>query len=325
MTDTPEIAVVVASKDRPIRLRWLLNALQEQTLADDRWEVVVAHDSTGPETEELLRTHPLAEAGTLRHLTLPPSPWSAGKLRNAGWRATSAPVIAFTDDDCRPPAEWVERALDAAREHPGAIVQGRTADDPEDKVEWHGPHVHHQAINPPVAYAQTCNIVYPRALLEEVSGFVEEPPLSAGEDTDLALRAQKQAGAEYVGDPEVLTYHAIQAASLPNRVRSLWRWGDLAWLVKRHPEMRGEFHLNLFWKRTHVWLPLALAGLVLGRRNPLWLALAAPWVAHSAPHHGSDPNGRLREMSELPGRLVHDSVEMAALARGSVKHRSLLL
>ena len=28
----PEIAVVVPSHDRPVRLRWLLNALEEQTL-----------------------------------------------------------------------------------------------------------------------------------------------------------------------------------------------------------------------------------------------------------------------------------------------------
>jgi hypothetical protein len=89
--------------------------------------------------------------------------------------------------------------------------------------------------------------------------------------------------------------------------------------------MRDVFFLNMFWKRTHVWLPFAIAGLVLGRRNPLWLALTAPWVAHSAPRHGSNPQGRLREMSELPGKLVHDSVEMAALARGSIKHRSLFL
>ena len=55
----------MASRDRAIRLRWLLNALEEQTLPAERWEVVVAHDSIGPETEQLLRSHPLAEAGVL--------------------------------------------------------------------------------------------------------------------------------------------------------------------------------------------------------------------------------------------------------------------
>ena len=69
----PEISVVVASHDRPVRLRWLLNALEEQTLDPARWEVVVGHDSAGPETAELLATHPLARSGRLRHVALPPA------------------------------------------------------------------------------------------------------------------------------------------------------------------------------------------------------------------------------------------------------------
>ena len=101
----PLISVAVASHDRPLRLRWLLNALEEQTLAD--FEVIVAHDS-GPETEELLRTHPLASDGRLRHLSFRPGPGPAEK-RNAAWMAARAPLIAFTDDDCRPPADWLER------------------------------------------------------------------------------------------------------------------------------------------------------------------------------------------------------------------------
>src|SRR6478672_2900983 len=67
-----ELSVIVASHDRPLRLRWLLNALEAQTLDRALWEVVVGHDSAGPETEELLTTHPLAQAGVLRHVRLEP-------------------------------------------------------------------------------------------------------------------------------------------------------------------------------------------------------------------------------------------------------------
>src|SRR5919197_695207 len=95
LVTVPEISVVVPSHDRPLRLRWLLNALEEQTLDRSRWEVVVAHDSAGPETEELLRTHPLAAAGVLRHLTFAPGPGPAAK-RNAAWRLARAGTIVFT-------------------------------------------------------------------------------------------------------------------------------------------------------------------------------------------------------------------------------------
>ena len=43
----PDVSVVVPSHARRLRLRWLLNALEEQTLAPERFEVIVVHDYTG--------------------------------------------------------------------------------------------------------------------------------------------------------------------------------------------------------------------------------------------------------------------------------------
>ena len=318
----PEIAVVVASHDRPLRLRWLLNALEEQTLDPERWEIVVAHDSTEPNTDELLRELPLAEAGLLSAVRLPAGSARPGANRNAGWRKARAPVVAFTDDDCRPPPEWVARALDAARRHPGAIVQGTTRPDPYESNLLRAPHFHTQSITPPVPYGQACNIVYPRELLERLGGFDERQ--LTGEDTELAVRA-RESGAPYLAAPEVLTYHAVQPLWLPGMLRSLWRWQDLPYLVKRHPQLRRSFPLSLFWKPSHAWLPLLLAGAVLERRNPLFGLLAIPWLAHRFPQRGSDPRGRLRGFLELPAQVAIDLTELAALARGSLRHRTLFL
>lgn len=326
MTAAPEISVCVPSHDRPLRLRWLLNALAEQTLDPARWEVVVAHDSSGPETEELLRSHPLARDGVLRHLSFAPGPGPAQK-RNAAWRAARAPVVLFTDDDCRPPADWVERALAAVTAHPGAIVQGATAVDPDEEVvRLHAPHARFQLIEPPVIWAQTCNIAYPRDVLEAVGGFDEELPVAAGEDTDLALRA-RAVGAPYVGAPEVVTYHAVEPATVLTRMREVWRWQHIPYVAKRHPEIRAGMPLGIFWKRTHARVPLLLAGAVaVARRRPaLGLLLALPWVLESLPSYGPSLRGRVRAIAELPGHAAIDLVEFAALARGSVRHRSLLL
>src|SRR3954471_814692 len=107
----PEISVVVPSHERPLRLRWLLNALEEQTLPRERWELVVVHDSRGDETVKLLDEHPLAKAGVLRHRRLEPGTGSPSRQRNVGWRMAGAPLVAFTDDDCRPEPEWLPRLL----------------------------------------------------------------------------------------------------------------------------------------------------------------------------------------------------------------------
>src|SRR3954447_9385248 len=129
----PEISVVIASHDRPVRLRWLLNALEEQTLAPERFDVGVGHDSHDPETETLLHSHPLTEAGRLRSVRLPAGSAPPGRNRNAALGLVGAPLVVFTDDDCRPPPEWLERALVAAHRHPGAIVQGTTRPDPDEE------------------------------------------------------------------------------------------------------------------------------------------------------------------------------------------------
>lgn len=321
VVSAPQISVAVPSHDRPLRLRWLLNALEEQTLERGRFEVVVGHDS-GPETTELLREHPLAGDGTLREVRLPPGTGPPGANRNVAWRAARADTIVFTDDDCRPPADWLERALEAVREHPGEIVQGRTAPDPDEWALMRAPYRHTQDISPPSGYAEACNIVYPRSVLERQGGFDER--LHTGEDSDLMLRA-RQAGTAYVGHARMLTYHAVVPMSLPGLLRSLTRWKDVPEVIARHPEYRRAFPLRLFWKPTHAWAPLAVLGAWLIRRNPLFALLAAPWCSQAMPRYGTGMRGRLRALSELPASAAVTAVEFAVLAYGSARSRTLFL
>src|SRR5579884_4266990 len=96
----PLISVVIPTRDRSVRLRWLLNALADQTLEVERFEVVVANGSRRGETSALLEQHRLAQAGVLRELRTGTA--SLPVQRDLAWRATRAPLVAFTDDDCRP-------------------------------------------------------------------------------------------------------------------------------------------------------------------------------------------------------------------------------
>jgi GT2 family glycosyltransferase len=312
------VSVVVASHGRPLRLRWLLNSLEEQTLGEP-WELVIVHDYDPETTSRVIERHPLAAAGNVHAITGEGGP---GHRRNLGWRASHAELIAFIDDDCRADPAWLERLLAAAREHPGHVIQGRTRPDPFEEMVLAAPHVRTLNIEPVNSYRETCNILYPRELLERLDGFDERA--ITGEDVDLSLRALS-AGARIGAAPDALAYHAIESFTLPGILRQNLKWRHLTYLVKRHPEMRSGLPLRIFWDDEHVLVTAAAAGLVGARRHPWLLALALPYARRASWRRGEGPRRRALAVAELPGQAVRQFAEVLVMAAGSVRHRTLLL
>jgi GT2 family glycosyltransferase len=324
-SEEPAVTVVVPSHRRPEGLGVLLDALAEQTLPHDRWEVVVSHTYRPDEARRVLDGHPLAQAGVLRGIALDPRLARATRQRNAGWRAARAPLVAFTDDDCRPAPDWLERLLQCAEEYPGAIVQGTTRPDPLHHDALDGPFPRTIWVEAPGRDTQTCNILYERELLERVGGFDERFPAPAGEDVDLALRAQA-AGAIVVGAPDALVFHAVDALTLREKLRHDAKWQHLAFLVKRHPGFRRQqCVLGLWWKREHIAAPLALAAVLGAPRHPWTLLGLWPYYHLERYRYGRSRRARLRALRDMPGRWIVEMAEIGRFARGSARYRTIVL
>jgi GT2 family glycosyltransferase len=318
----PRVTVVVASHGRPLRLRWLLNALEEQTLPREDWELVVVHGYDAPTAARFLDDHPLAVTGILRQIGPPRGGGSPARQRNLGWRAARGAVVAFTDDDCRPEPSWLESLLAAAERHPGQVVQGATRPDPLEWDVFAAPHVHTLEVDPPGRFAQTCNILYPRTLLERLGGFDERAIV--GEDIDLSLRA-RETGVELAGAPAALVNHSLEAFTLPAFIRLNLRWRHLAYVVGRHPQLRRDCVLGVFWKGSHFRLALAVAGIAGSRRVPVALLLALPYLVTELSQRGARPLDVAVAAAELPGRALTDAAEIATMASGSLRYRTLVL
>lgn len=320
---SPALTVCVPSHDRPDRLHALLHALELQTLPAERFEVVVCHDSTGPETDAVLDAH----AGRVTVLREPPDSCGPARKRNRAWREGTAPVVVFTDDDCRPTPTWLQELLAVAQEHEGAVVTGTTRPDPEEAHLLGHPYARSQHIDPPAGWGQTCNIAYPRELLERLGGFDEEHfGVVAGEDTDLLMRAL-ETGAAHVAAPAALTYHAVDTTTLRGRVRSTWRWQHGVLALQRHPELRGMLHRGVFWRPAHGPFLLAAAGVATAAatRRALPLALALPYLRTRVPRYGRAPRQLAAAARDTAGLAVVDAVEVATMASGSVRYRTLVL
>jgi len=315
------VSVVVASHARHLRLRWLLNALEEQTLSE-RWEVVVVHDYDPATADRVIERHPLSETGRLRQIAIASGSGSPARQRNLGWRAAAGELIAFTDDDCRPEPDWLDRLVATSRDAPGDVVQGATRPDPLEHEVGAAPHVKSLVVDPIGPYAQCSNILYPRHLLERLDGFDERA--IAGEDVGLWLRA-RAAGSDVVAAPDAIVNHAIESHTLLGIVRQNLKWRHLAYLAKRHPEFRREFPLGIFWDEEHLRTTIALVGLLGALRSRLALALVVPYVVRGSRRRGPGRRARAVALAELPGQAVRQTAEVAGLAAGSMRHRTLLL
>jgi GT2 family glycosyltransferase len=316
------VSVVVASHARPLRLRWLLNALEEQTLDPAAWEAVVVHDYDEDTADRVIARHPLSSAGRLRHIAIEPGTGSPSRQRNIGWRAARGELVAFTDDDCRTEPEWLEALVRAARAAPGAVVQGRTRPEPHEHAILKAPHVRTLAIHPVGPYAQTANILYPRDLLERLGGFDEQA--IAGEDVGLSLRA-RAAGVPIVPAADAVVDHAVESHTLPGILRQNLKWRYLAYLVKQHPEFRREMPLGVFWDADHLRTTGALVGVLAARRAPLSLVLAVPYLRRMLARRGTGPRARVTSAAELPGQAVRQVAEVVGMVAGAVRHRTVIL
>ncbi len=315
------MAVVIPTARRETRLAFALDALAGQTLPRERFEVVVVRaDAPGP-------TSAAPDGLQVRFLWAAANSGPAAK-RNVGWRATTAPLVAFTDDDCRPAADWLEQLLAAADGRDGDfLLQGRTEPDPEEITRLHGLAVT-QEISAPSGWYETCNVAYPRELLERLGGFDErfggadagDYPVG-GEDTDLGLRAVA-AGADERFVEGAVVRHAVHSRHLARALRDTRRWRSVPLVLERHPQQRRALTAGLFGRRAHWALLVAGLALPLRRRPVLAAAALAPYLDHHLRGYAPTPLGITRGLLDLPARALVDGTEMAVTAVAAVRHRT---
>lgn len=285
------ITVVVPTVDRVDLLRRCLRGLAGH-------DVLVVHDGDAGVVALLAE---LAVPG------LQVAERGVSAKRNAGWRAASSELVAFTDDDCEPVPGWLDACADVAAD--ADLVAGPVRPHPEDTAT--GLWARTVTAEQPGFYPG-CNLVVRRELLERVGGFDEG--LHGGEDTDLAWRV-REAGGRAAWAQDGVVWHALRPVTFAAQLRSLPRWAGLALVVRRHPQLRELAHHRYFWKRSHPPALLALLGLAGAPLTP-WalLALAPLWVWRV--------NGFGLRAAEV---VVNDLAETLVMVAGSLRHRAVLL
>ena len=232
MTALPTFSIVIPTYNRPDRLVTCLQALAALDYPRDRLEVIVVDDgSPTPAVSQSLGARDAIDVRLLRQPHAGPA-----TARNTGAAQAGGDYLAFTDDDCKPDADWL-RALAArfvsAGDH---VIGGRTVnalpDNPYSSAtqllidylyEWH-------TANRAAAFFASNNLAAPAELFRARGGFHPGFPLAAGEDREFCRRWARSGG-QMTYAPEAVVRHAH-----PLTLQSFWR--------QHFTYGRGAFHFH---------------------------------------------------------------------------------
>jgi GT2 family glycosyltransferase len=341
VTNQPKITVVVCSYNGVETLAATLDALDAQTLRGVAEVIVVDDGSTDGTAPAAQRP----EVKVISHATNS----GLAAARNTGWRAASAPVVAFTDDDCRPREDWLARLVTSFAEHSAAAgIGGAITVHGNDSfatryLERNNPllpleavlaetpglagrfalylrrsaGLDHAAGTRPVSSLVGANMAFRVDALHRVGGFDERFRFgSEEEDLCRRLQADGQQGPD-VGalwfDPTAVVDHDFRPGL-----------GDTLRRSRAYGRGNGRMFLKHTGQNPVVYpLPFAVAGLLLLallRRRPGLAALAAllPPVLFSR-----WPRGAIRERN--PELLAYPYVQLAQETYGNVGMAETLL
>jgi GT2 family glycosyltransferase len=244
------VSVVVPTRNGASRLPLLFAALERQTLARDRFEVIVADDCSADETARLAAAHPLVRVVRAEE------PRGCPGATNMGVAAARAPVLAFTDDDTVPAADWLERGLALVDAAPSRIVAGRIALAVPERptaaalVDLGRGYLDQEAYVTE-GYGATANLLVRRELFERLGGF-DARFLGQGHDRAFG-EAAREAGVEIVFAPDVVVEHPARSRAR-DLARVAFRLGRGAPELRRNGVGRLR-ELRAPWRQPRYWRP----------------------------------------------------------------------
>lgn len=231
-----KISIVIPTHNRIDLLRRCLAAATSQDYTG--YEVIVVDDASSDGTGTMVQQ----EFPQVRYLRQETNRGPAA-ARNRGIHEAAGEIVAFTDDDCLVPPDFLSRLADGYRRYPVAVGVGGYLEAPAEvlqrnpfaQLEAHVTHQLYRAGAEPYLGGFECpaggtnSMSYRREVLLGVNGFDESFPVAAGEDADLKWRVVEAGGR--------LLYLPIKVVHLqPYTFKRFWQ--------QQHTRGRGAVHFE---------------------------------------------------------------------------------
>ncbi|MEM6403065.1 MAG: glycosyltransferase [Cyanobacteria bacterium P01_D01_bin.116] len=250
-----EFSIIIPTYNRPERLK---ECLQSITLLDyprDRFEVVVVDDGSKISLEPVVEPF----KNQLHITLLKQINQGPATARNTGAKQAKGKFIAFTDDDCKPAPDWLNKLAARFIKEPESMIGGKTLNALPDNLYSTTSQIlidylynYYNLGSKQSNFFASNNFALPSHRFHHLGGFDTSFPLAAGEDREFCDR-WLQYGNKMLYAPEVRIYHAHKLT-----LSSYWRqhffYGRGAFCFHQvraklaHTEIKVEpisFYLNL--------------------------------------------------------------------------------
>jgi GT2 family glycosyltransferase len=282
---TLQISVVVPTCGRADLLNRCLASLVSQELDPSHYEIIIVDDAPSAATRDVVATwiSRMAARGLDVIYVANHGPHGPAAARNRGWHAARADIIAFTDDDTVPTAQWLKNGLQAfGTERDGAeAIWGRIemplSNTPTD-YERDAKHLE-------TAEFVTANCICQKKLLRAVDGFDERFRFAWREDSDFYFRLL-DIGARIVHVPNAVVVHPVRPApwgvSISQQKKILFD----ALLYKKHPRRyrqkiratpRWDYYLIVIALLVAVFAMITGHGALAAAAGTVWLLMTG-WL-----------------------------------------------
>jgi glycosyltransferase involved in cell wall biosynthesis len=195
----PDVSVVVPTYNQSALLAECLRSLANQTLAGDRYEIVVVDDGSTDATPDVIR-----QAGArVRGVRLATNRGRSA-ARNAGVEQARADLIVFTDSDVVVRPDFLAWHVQTHQRHRTEIVSRGPVILVPDVTSASRARIPRVAASP--AYLDTANAGLKRATLRKAGMFDEHFPGYGWEDFELGMRL-KRLGIQRVFSARAAAFH----------------------------------------------------------------------------------------------------------------------